>query len=217
MPSDLRELILSSLSEEPNLTTEQLHLAVGGKLNTLQRALKELQKKKVLAEPERFRAWTHYFWRLKSSKKLTEQSYKHEKMCGDVWAGLKSTGEDFIWIPKSDGKSGFRFDRAFKIFGNQFFLEAETGTHYHKRETVIPEKVEHYLKLDGRFHVIFAVQDYEDIPAKKYADELIRILTPYNRGSQFLVSPCIMLHKRPLSECLIRPRDGALFSLQSVQ
>lgn len=137
-------------------------------------------------------------------------------MCGDVWAGLKSTREDFLWINKDDGKKGFRFDRAFKIHGKQFFLEAETGAHYSRRETVIPEKVENYMKLTGRFHVIFAVQDYQNITAKQYADSILEILQTYNRGAQFLVAPCILLAKRPDSECLIRPRDGAVFSLKDI-
>lgn len=138
-------------------------------------------------------------------------------MCGDVWAGLKSTGEDLLWINKDDGKKGFRFDRAFKIFGKQFFLEAETGAHYSKRDTVIPGKVENYLKLQGRFFVIFAVQDYPKIPAKTYADSILDILNSYHRGSQFVVSPCVMLYKRPLSDCLIKPQNGQLLSLKDIQ
>lgn len=137
-------------------------------------------------------------------------------MCGDVWAGLKSTGEDFLWINKDDGKRGFRFDRAFKIYGKQFFLEAETGAHYSRRETVIPEKVENYLKLAGRFHVIFAVQTYPNITAQQYGEAILDILYSYNRGSQFVVSPCGSLFKNPLSECLILPKDGQLVSLKDI-
>jgi hypothetical protein len=160
--------------------------------------------------------WTSYFWRLKNSKGLNEWTYRHEKACADIYVALKSLNEDFIWINKDDGAKGFRFDRAFKIFDRQFFLELETGSQFDHRHEKIPEKVKNYLKLEGKFHVIFAVMDYDErVTARRYSKEILSILKEYRRGTQFLVTPHIVLAKDLLSECLIAPNDK-IYSLQSL-
>lgn len=211
----LKEKLLSLLAEEPNLTTEQLQSLTGTKLNTVQKALNQLKKKNLVVSNQ-LGMWTSYFWRLKSSKGLNEWTYRHEKACADVYVALKNLGEDFIWISKDDGAKGFRFDRAFKIFDRQFFLELETGSQFDHRAEKIPEKVKNYLKLDGKFHVIFAVMDYDErVTAERYIREILSILAGYRRGTQFLAVPHLALVKDLLGPWLMAPTDQ-IYSLQSL-
>jgi hypothetical protein len=154
---------------------------------------------------------------LKSSNELNELTYKHERLCADLYVALKLTGVDFLWYSADDQKKGFRFDRALKIFDKRFFFEVETGSAYSRRHENIPKKIDQYLTLEGRFHVIFVVCDYEGVTtAKQYATEISTILQRYNRGSQFLVAPHVGLAHSPLGNWLIH-KSGEIFSLETLK
>jgi hypothetical protein len=160
--------------------------------------------------------WDSYLWKLKNSKSLNEINYRHEVACADVYVALKSTGQELIWISKDDQKKGFRFDRAFEIFGRKFFLELETGTHFDKRFEVIPKKIESYLKLEGYFHVIFCVMDFDDrVTFKRYGQEILNIISEYRRNAQFLITPHSAFIQDPLGRRLIHPSQE-LYALNTL-
>ena len=131
------------------------------------------------------------------------------------YVSLKLTGLPMIWIEKDDNKKGFSFDKALEMFDKRFFFEMETGSHFYKREKVIRLKIENYMKLEGKFHVIFEVADHNGIPASKYGQELLKIISEYKRGTQFLVSPYAGLVTDPLGDWLAH-YSGKTFSLKTV-
>jgi hypothetical protein len=131
-----------------------------------------------------------------------------------LYVALKKTEIPFHWQAKDDQRKGFRFDRAFYLFDKQFYLELETGTQYYKREDVIRKKIEAYMKLEGRFHVLFSIID-GDVPAKVYSDAILEMLADQQRGTQFLTAPHKGLLLNPLGDWLIHP-GGNLYSLASV-
>lgn len=125
-----------------------------------------------------------------------------------------------VWVPEDDQKNGLRFDRAVQIFGKHFFFEIERGT---QTVQTIQDKVEAYMKLQGRFHVIFTVQDYRPNPfepivktAQDFGGEILSFLTTVNRGAQFVVTPHNTFIDDPLKPYLIPPRGGQ-FSLETIQ
>lgn len=129
--------------------------------------------------------------------------------CADIYTALKLTGQEFTWIAKDDQKNGFRFDRAFEMFGKQFFLELETGSHFYRNEQVIPDKVTRYMKLEGWFHVIFVTMDYDPaVTATRNAEDLIRLLSVYGRNTQFLITTHEAFLVDPLDYCLLDPRQN---------
>ena len=137
----------------------------------------------------------------------------------DIYVALRKTGLPLTWTAKSTQKDGFRYDGSFQIFDKQFYLEVERGTQGIKD---IEQKVEAYLKLPGRFHVIFSVSDYKPNPydpivktAKQYGMEILEFLEGVRRGNQFLVSPHVLLSTRPLDPVLISP-TGDTFSLENI-
>lgn len=123
------------------------------------------------------------------------------------------------WIHTSDQKMGFRFDRCATIGNNKYYFEVERGTH---TLAAIQKKVEQYLKLPGRFHVIFTVQDYRANPfaeidktGKQFGAEILTLLQTYKRGSQFLVAPHHLLLENPHAQLLVSPENKA-YSFQSL-
>lgn len=221
--SDLKDKILFALSEEPNLTAEQLSLLTNAKLNTVQKALKRLQNRNlIIPKPIPIGFGTVLFWKLKGDKRkaVTEQSWKHERDCGDLYVALRKTGIPLTWIHTSDQKDGFRFDRALTIFDKQFYFEIERGT-----QTVshIEQKVKQYMEKPGTFYVVITVQDYQPNPFEKtvktgsdFGREILALLTQYKRRAQFTVTPHKALLTTPLSECLVSS-EPAKYSLETIQ
>lgn len=217
--ADTQSKILFALGEQPNLSTEQLNRLVDGKLNTTQKLLKRMWDRqlvvpKPLPNPQTMRG-VIYSWRIKGSKAeaLREPNYKHELACNDVYVSVRKLGQTMVWTPKDDQKNGFSFDRGLEIFGRQFYFEIERGT-----QTVqdIQGKVEAYLKLAGRFHVVFTVQDYQPNPfepvkktAHDYGAEILGLLGTYRRGAQFLVTPHATFVEDPLGQFLVSPWNSA--------
>ena len=162
-----------------------------------------------------------YSWKLTEEKTpaLKEQNYKHDFKVFDIYVALRKTGLPITWTAKSTQKDGFRYDASFEIYGKQFYLEVERGTQGIKD---IEEKVNAYLKLAGRFYVIFTVEDYRPNPfapivkfKQKTAYEILDFLEDVRRGNQFTVSPHVLLSTRPLDQILLSP-TGDTLSLESV-
>lgn len=210
----LKTFVLDLLSEQPNLSTKQLQILTGTKLKTIQKCLTNLSKKRVIMG-RRYQEWQSYLWRLKRVKEIPLDKLFHEQMGINQYVSLKQTKVPMAWTDKDDHRRGFSFDKALEMFGKRFFFEMETGSHYYKREKVIRKKIEQYMKLEGRFHVIFEVSDYAGVPARKYGEEILGIIREYHRGSQFLVSPYDALVKDPLSNWLIHP-NGKVYSLETI-
>jgi hypothetical protein len=150
---------------------------------------------------------------------LKEQNYKHDLKIFDIYVALRQTGVDLTWTAKSTQKDGFRYDAQFIVYGKQFYLEVERGTQGIKD---IEEKVKAYLKLPGRFHVIFTVEDYKPNPfaavektAKDYGNEILDYLESVRRGHQFIVTPHIAFINNPLGQVLLSP-TGDTFSLETI-
>jgi hypothetical protein len=132
-------------------------------------------------------------------------------MCSEIYEALKLSGEKFFWTAKSDQKKGFRFDRAMEFHGKHFFFECETGSKYSRR-------MKEYLKIPGRFFVVFTVQDYGEITAADYGKWLIDFLWDYRRkrngkpdshlGSQFLVTDHQAFCENVLADYLMQPAGG---------
>ncbi len=120
-----------------------------------------------------------------------------------------------IWIEKDDQKNGLRFDKALEIFDKRFFFECETGSHFYKRENVIRKKIKQYMKLDGRFHVVFVVADHNGISAARYGQEIMNLISEYKRGSQFLVSPYDGIKDDPLGNWIGHP-NNKVYSLETI-
>lgn len=165
-----------------------------------------------------------YFWKMVGDKRraVTEQSWKHERDCGDLYVALRKTGIPMEWIHTSDQKDGFRFDRALLIFGKQFYFEIERGT-----QTVshIEQKVSQYLSKSGQFYVVITVQDYQPNPfdkttktAQDFGREILALLAqpPFRRRAQFTVAPHKALLTNPLGELLISP-EPAKYTIESIQ
>jgi len=137
----------------------------------------------------------------------------------DIYVALRKSGISFTWTAKSNQKDGFRYDAFFELYGKTFYLEVERGTQGIKD---IEEKVKAYMKLAGRFHVIFTVEDYRPNPfapvvktAKDYGNEILDFLEEAHRGNQFLVSPHTLLISKPLTPCLLSP-TGDTFSFENI-
>jgi hypothetical protein len=157
-----------------------------------------------------------YSWKLTEEKTpaLKEQNYKHDFKVFDIYVALRKTGIPLTWTAKSPQKDGFRYDASFTIYDKQFYLEVERGTQGIKD---IQEKVNAYLKLPGRFYVIFTVEDYKPNPyapvvktAKEYGNEILDFLEEVHRGNQFTVSPHVLLSTRPLDPVLLSPTGDTL-------
>jgi hypothetical protein len=150
-------------------------------------------------------------------KELSEQSYKHEVPCNDLYVALHNAfNGDFEWIPESDQKSGFRFDRAFSVYGKQFYVELERGTQDIKD---IELKVEQYKQMRGHYHVIFSLMDYkvkrrvkvddkwktQDVTVKeadKFMPKVLSFFEIVNRGTQFVATLHDFFVQNPLDDVL---------------
>lgn len=161
------------------------------------------------------------FWKLVGDKRkaVSEQSWKHERDCGDLYVALRKTGIPLTWIHTSDQKDGFRFDRALLIFDKQFYFEIERGT-----QTVshIEQKVKQYLAKSGTFYVVITVQDYQPNPFEKtvktgqdFGREILALLKNYKRRAQFTVAPHKALLTNPLGEFLVSA-EPQKYSLESI-
>ncbi len=162
-----------------------------------------------------------YFHKLSGDKRkaVSEQSYKHEQDCGDLYVVLRKTGIPLTWVHTSDQKEGFRFDRALHIFGKQFYFEIERGTH---TVSHIEQKVKQYCSKPGTFYVVITVQDYQPNPfdktektAQDFGREILALLTGFKRRAQFTVAPHKKLLEDPLGEFLVSP-EPARYTLESI-
>ena len=223
--SDLKDKILYALSEQPNLTTEQIVKLTDAKLDTAQKILKRMWEKKLVvpkALPNSRLSGRMYSWRRTDLKTeaLREQNYKHDLKINDIYVALRKAGIPMEWEPKSDQKGGFRFDARLSAFGKTFYFEVETGTHGIK---AIEEKIDAYINLKYRCYVIFTVQDYRPNPfeevtktAKDFGYEILNVISEKGRRHQFTVTPHAVFTASPLNPVLVS-HTGEAFTLETIE
>lgn len=215
--SILKETILQSLIREDNLTAEQLQRLSGAKLNTVQKALKRLQVEEVLEAPKPIEQWKSIFWRLKGKGELNSFTVRENRAAADLYISLAKSGEDFLWLNKSDQTEGLRFDRAMKYDGKYFAFEIETGSKYDKRNEEIPKKIQQYMKIKGRFFVIFVVMNYPGkTTAANYAKKILNLALKERRGTQFCVASLDGLIDDPFGQQIIDPL-GNIYSFKTIK
>lgn len=166
-----------------------------------------------------------YFWRLINDKRaILRGNLNHEITANDLYASLIKSGLDFEWEPVPElGK--LLPDRAFTAYGKQFYIENHTGTQ--TVDTVIPEKIENYIRYAAsgsrRFHTLFVTHDYTrflpkkaTIRADETANQILDVIEPYHRGNQFSV--CLYEHfmKHPLGKILVASYEKGLVSLEDL-
>jgi len=223
-PPLTKEVLTKTLNLEPNLTVYQLAKMYHAKPNTVWKHLDTMCKRNHLTQ-RKIPTGTGMtsFYKIKGDKRkeVSEQSWKHERDCGDLFTAFIYTKDLPIteWEHTSDQKHGLRFDRAAKIAGKQFYFEIERGT---QTITAIKEKVEQYLRIPGTFYVVFTVQDYQPNPYMKvvktyrqFGEDILNLVAQYRRRAQLVVAPHHLLVENPSAEILVSPE--AKYSFQTIQ
>jgi hypothetical protein len=137
----------------------------------------------------------------KEMRKAIELSgYAHVLGMGDIFIGLVSTGKLEKFGYKKPKEKDVVEDLRFKLSGidETFYVEEDRGTMGLDK---IESKVQRYMKLPGRFHVIFCVPD------ENRADNFLTMLSKYRRGNQFLVTLHEYLSSDPLLDIYTSPKD----------
>jgi Replication-relaxation len=137
-----------------------------------------------------------FFFHLPNVVGLREQNWKHEKLCGDLYAAYQTTWSLQRWdsLPDEEMLSlGLIPDRSSIIDGRIAFWEVDRGTETRAR---LRTKVELYIKLsqlhrDQRFHVVFVTET-----SGRAESVLFDVLEDFRRGNQFVVG----LHKSIIAE-----------------
>jgi hypothetical protein len=140
-------------------------------------------------------------WAHKDTRKELELSgYEHFKAMGDIFIGLVSSGKLEAFGIKKPKEKNVIEDLRFRVSGVEetFYVEEDRGTMGAEK---IESKVERYVKLGGRFHVIFCVPD------ENRAENLLTILAKYRRGNQFLVTLHEYMSSDPLLSIYVSPKD----------
>lgn len=209
------EKIQHILTEQPNLTPEQVANILGANLATIKTTLKRMWDKGLI-EPTPMPSLTWrgriYFWKMKGTKaRLTEQSYKHHYLGSELYVALKKTGETFQWFHTDDGKDK-RWDRALLWRGVWIPIEVHRGT---QTVEVVVEKAKHYATQEN-CRPLWVVTDYRPNPlveivktAKQSGQEILDALRSQNIVAQPLVTPYAVFCKDPLARVLVSPKGYA--------
>jgi hypothetical protein len=132
-------------------------------------------------------------------KPIELSGYAHVLGMGDIFIGLVSSGKLERFGYKKPKEKNVIEDLRFKLVGVDeiFYVEEDRGTMGIEK---IQSKVERYMKLPGRFHVIFCVPD------ERRAENFLTMLVNYRRGNQFLVTLHEYLSSDPLKSIFVSPK-----------
>ncbi len=156
-----------------------------------------------LVKLKRTHAVLEQMWAIKTRpaiKPLELANYEHERMCADVYVSLKLTGHLQEWEVNSAKHRLIEEDRKAVFLDRIIYWEIDRGT---EKKGAISYKATRYVKLNGRFHVIFVA------PNEDRANAILHEL-PTNRGAQFLVSLHEYMKHDPLAQAYVsanRPGD----------
>jgi hypothetical protein len=140
---------------------------------------------------------------LPDTEKKTKWRYEHEVASADLFASLYPYMEAWIFEPYIGNK---RADRGMKFEGKTIYFEVDLCT---EPIRVLEEKIENYLKQQGKFHVIFSFLG-ESKEVTKRGERLIPYLQKIRRGRQFLIANHTNLVAEPLAPILYAPTDELL-------
>lgn len=140
---------------------------------------------------------------LPATEKKTKWRYEHEVASADLFVALAPHFEAWIFEPYIGNK---RADRGVKINGQTFYFEVDLCN---EGMSVLEEKIENYMKADGRFHVVFSfLGEKEEV--QRRGSLLIPYLQKIKRGHQFLLTNHKVLCAAPLAPKLYSPKDEFL-------
>ncbi len=154
-----------------------------------------------------------YYYRVTRNKKWTEQGYRHEFICSQLYTLFVGTGLVTRWERPQFKDLGLRPDRFMQYAGLNIYWEIDRGSETYD---VIRDKIEKYLKLasrtDTKFHVIFVTRDYLINPltgkpkqsAKSRATGIYEILHQYGfTTNQFLIAIYDWILKPPFPNVFV--------------
>jgi Replication-relaxation len=161
------------------LTTEQLPSGYSGTTRLLARRLKSKLIKRKSLDPNK-----PIFWHLPKTKALNLHNWQHEKICGDLYVSLETTGllQRWTYEPHPEYlELGLKPDRVCIFNEKIVFIEVDTGTEVLR---VLQDKAFKYKQLasrhrDRKFYVLFVVS------GKRRLENVCSIL-PQDRGFMFL-------------------------------
>jgi hypothetical protein len=154
-----------------------------------------------------------YFWKTTGTKaKLTEQSYKHHYLIGQLYVALRKTGKRLKWFHASDDKEA-RFDCAMNWQGVFVPFEVHRGT---QPVEVVIEKAKYYARMKN-CRPVWTVSDYRPNPfeevvktAKQSGQEILDALRESRLMMQPLVTPHVKFIADPLARVLVSPKNLAI-------
>jgi hypothetical protein len=173
-------------------------------INNTHKLLGRMSKNGFIVQLSRPHATLEQMWAVKTRpaiKPLELANYEHERMCADVYVSFYLTGQLQEWEVNSAKHRLIEEDRKSVFLDRQIYWEIDRGT---ERRGAIKSKADRYVKLSGRFHVIF-VAPHED-RANAILNEL-----PTNRGGQFLVTLYEYIKRDPLSEAYVSANRASEF------
>ena len=148
-----------------------------------------------------------FFFHLPNVVGLREQNWRHEKLCGDVYAAYQTSWLLQRWdcLPDEEMLSlGLMPDRSSVIDGRIVFWEVDRGTETWAR---LRSKLELYVRLselhkDHRFNVVFVTET-----RGRAESILFDVLPEFRRGNQFLVTLHSSLIADPFGKVFASPLE----------
>jgi hypothetical protein len=202
---DSRNKVLHHLSREKGLTVNQVATLCGIKRPAAQRLLGRMVEDGLVKKAD---GLSPHFYHLPSVKAYGLQSFKHEKICGDIYVSCQTIIDYWDYRDAEDfTKHGLKPDRATIIGGKIVFWEIDRSTMVKSR---IIEKIEKYILFaneEGRqFSVVFAC-------SKRRAASILKDLKGFiNPSVHFYVTDFKELTVNPYGRIFINPW-GKAFSI----
>jgi Replication-relaxation len=152
-------------------------------------------------------------WAIAKDVPPSKHNWDHEIDRGDLYVAFKKTGKVLIWNSKWDIdewkdfalKAGVKYDCRAELEGvrQTIFFEVDRGG---MTATTLKKKLDKYVRLSEMvsdpFVVVLTLQARFGT-LKNRAMLLLDMISKFNRGRQFLVTPHQLIVKDPLGDVLV--------------